>query len=362
MSRLSTSIEDVNQAFWKRVSKSTYVSPASLGIFRIIAGIFLLYFYYSYSWLADLPRGLFNPPILTVANLFDSFPPYYVLRIIDVGRLFLLVAIIIGFRTRIATLIWVILTIIAASFQFSFGKIDHDSALLLAMMIVLSFSGWGKEFAIWPDRDSRYDSTAGSLAVFAVIICYGMFTAGLGKAMVWVDFNLQTSGFASWYYLGLYDFNRDRLLAEYVPMIPFHFYEIMDYAAVFLELSPLLFLLLGRKTWLFWLLTASLFHLGNVLLLNIPFANHVLVYLVFVDLSRLYGWLKENKTLIFIAMGAAGSLLIIHLFFMVSQRHYWGLNELFGMERTPFELYSALILWMGLAVVMGRALFLEWKR
>ena len=346
-------------AFWKRVSNSTYVNSASLGVLRVITGIFLLYFYYSYTWLADLPKALFHPPILSVANLSDSFPPYYVLRMIDVCRLILMVAIIIGSKTRISSLIWVILTIIAASFQFSLGKIDHDGALLLAMMVVLSFSGWGKELAVWPDKDSRYDSTAGSLAVFAAIICYGMFTAGLGKAMVWVDFDLQTSGFASWYYLGLYDFNRDRLLAGYVPMIPFHFYEILDYAAVFLELSPLLFLLLGRKTWIFWLLTASLFHLGNVLLLNIPFANHVLVYLVFVDLSGVRRLFKESKFFLFGVLGITSLIIIIHVYFLVIQRHYWGLNELFGVERTPFELYSALVLWSGMAVVMGSAFLLE---
>ena len=362
MNRLYTSIEDINMAFWKKVSKSTYVNTASLGVFRVITGIFLLYFYYSYTWMEEIPKALFNPPILSFANFFDSFPSYYVIRILDVCRLLLLVAIIIGLKTRVTSLLWVFFTIVIVSFQFSFGKIDHDGALLLAMMIVLSFSGWGKELAVWPDKDSRYDYTAGSLAIFAVIICYGMFTAGIGKAMAWVDFDLQTSGFASWYYLGLYDFNRTDLLADFVPMIPFYFYEIMDYAAVFLELSPLLFLLLGRKTWLIWLLTASLFHLGNVLFLNIPFFTHVLVYLVFVDLSPLYSWLKENKNSLFIGLGLAGLLLIFHLLFMVIQRHYWGLGELFQIDRTPFELYSALLLWMGLAVVMGRAVYLELRR
>ncbi|KEO72062.1 hypothetical protein [Anditalea andensis] len=354
MRRLFTSIEHINRALWSRVNNATYVNTDSLGIFRAITGIFLLYYYFSYTWISDLPQALFNPPILSIANLFDSFPSYYLLRIIDVGRLILLVAIIIGLKTRITSLIWLILTIIAASFQYSLGKIDHDGALLLAMVFVLSYSGWGKAFAVWPDTNSRYDSTAGSMAVFAVIICYGMFTAGMGKAMVWVDFDLQTSGFASWYYLGLYDLNRDRLLAEYVPMIPFHFYEILDYAAVLLELSPFLFILMGRKAWLFWLLTASLFHLGNVLLLNIPFANHVLVYLAFIDMSGLTQWLKQNKRIIYLALGTAGLMFLTHIYFLVSQRHYWGLNEVMKMDRTPFELYSALILWMVLTVVIGK--------
>jgi hypothetical protein len=62
--------------------------------------------------------------------------------------------------------------------------------------------------------------------------------------------------------------------------------------AVALELSPFFFLLAGRVPWRAWLLVATCFHSGNVLLLNISFYPHVLIYLPFVAFARSFGRLN----------------------------------------------------------------------
>jgi hypothetical protein len=116
-----------------------------------------------------------------------------------------------------------------------------------------------------------------------------MFSAGFAKALRWINFDLSTSGFLSWFYSGYYTLDRKLLLAPLVLKVPPAFFKIADYAAVLLELSPFFFLLAGRAGWRAWILIATCFHLANALLLNIPFYIHVLVYLPFVALARFFG-------------------------------------------------------------------------
>jgi len=116
-----------------------------------------------------------------------------------------------------------------------------------------------------------------------------MFTAGFDKALHWINFDLSTSGFLSWFYGGYYTLDRKLLLAPLVLKLHPHLTKVLDFAAVALELSPFLFLLAGRTAWRAWLLIATCFHLANALVLNIPFYFHVIVYLPFVALSRFFG-------------------------------------------------------------------------
>jgi hypothetical protein len=116
-----------------------------------------------------------------------------------------------------------------------------------------------------------------------------MFTAGFDKALHWINFDLSTGGFLSWFYSGYYILDRKLLLAPLVYRVPPQLFKILDYAAVAFELSPFFFLLAGRTAWRAWLLVAICFHLANALLLNIPFYGQVLVYLPFVALARSCG-------------------------------------------------------------------------
>jgi len=52
----------------------------------------------------------------------------------------------------------------------------------------------------------------------------------------------------------------------------------MDYAAVCFELSALVFLLAGQRYWRGWLTVACLFHLTNVMIPDVNFKVHMLVY------------------------------------------------------------------------------------
>ena len=76
--------ERINAAFWTRVVASTRQNTESISIFRIIFGLFLLTVWGpNYGWLSNMPQFYFDPPILSVANLFDDFPDKVLLLSID---------------------------------------------------------------------------------------------------------------------------------------------------------------------------------------------------------------------------------------------------------------------------------------
>ncbi|MEM1309666.1 MAG: hypothetical protein AAGF98_09325, partial [Cyanobacteria bacterium P01_H01_bin.153] len=120
-----------------------------------------------------------------------------------------------------------------------------------------------------------------AIAVLACILSFGMFTAGYEKYQNWLDFDLGTNGVLSWFYPGYFNLDSQFLMADLVFKIPFWLLELMDYSAVLLELTPFLCLIAGARFWKAWLLTACMFHLANLLILNIPFGHHIPVYCCF---------------------------------------------------------------------------------
>ena len=281
MLKATTYANTLSEHFWRRVGRNVETNVSSLAMFRILFGLFLLLIATPHTaWVGDVPQAFFDPPYLSFANLLSDFPPKPVFQTLDVLTVALLGFITLGIKARWSTLAFFIVGIIGNSFAFSLGKIDH-SFLSLVLALCMSFSGWGTKYALVPDKPSRFDSVRLSLGLLAVLIAFGMFTAGFLKALYWIDFNVNTSGFLRWFYSGYYNLGRTELLAPIIPNIPTPLFEFADYLAVAFELSGFIFLLAGRKTWLTWLLMAAAFHLVNVLALNIVFNKHFLVYLAF---------------------------------------------------------------------------------
>lgn len=286
MNKLLHYARSINYVFWERAAKTTSVTEKSLGIFRWIFGIILLLDLPYYSWIATAPNALFDPPYFSLANLFNRFPISAFLIAIDSLILLSVALITVGIKSRLFSGILIVACLVGNTFHYSFGKIDHD-IMYLALVFCMIFSNWGKDYALVPDRQLSSESSSKSLALLGVLLAFGMFTAGLGKALNWVDFNVNTNGFLYWFYGGYYNLDRTHLLAPSVFSVPTWFLELFDYGAVIFELSGFVALLTSKRWWLCWLLVACLFHFGTTLLLNIPFHSHVPVYLVFVDFSKL---------------------------------------------------------------------------
>jgi hypothetical protein len=289
MTKSLTFVERILTICWQRLEETCSNDARSLGLFRIFWGIFVLLFFAPYSaWVGQVPQSFYNPPVLSVAFLFAGFPPYWLLLAGDLVRIWLVVLITIGVKTRVCTIVLCLLTFISTNFVYSFGKISHDT-LLWAVALCLAFTDWGVTYALVPDRRINPKVAARALATAGVLIAFAMFTAGFDKALHWINFDLSTSGFLSWFYSGYYTLDRKLLLAPFVLKVPPQSIKILDFAAVAFELSPFFFLLAGRAGWRAWILIATCFHLANALLLNIPFYIHVLVYLPFVALARFFG-------------------------------------------------------------------------
>jgi hypothetical protein len=296
MTKSLTFVERTLTIIWQKLEETCRNDALSLGIFRIFWGTYILLFYAPYSaFVGQVPQSFYNPHVLSPASLFAGFPPYWLMLAGDLVRIWLVVLITIGIKTRFCTIILCSLTLIMTSFVYSFGKIDHDT-LLWAVTLCLAFTDWGVPYALVPDRRIKPKVAARALATAGLLIAFGMFTAGFDKALRWINLDLSTSGFLSWFYPGYYTLDRKLLLAPLVLKVPPQLFKILDYAAVAFELSPFFFLLMGRVGWRVWILVATCFHLANALLLNIPFHIHVLVYLPFLALARFFGESNEGDS------------------------------------------------------------------
>lgn len=297
----------------EKIQRSTYLPVWHASVFRIVFGFFLLLFDTPYyGWMSGIPDSLFNPPLLSVSRLFSGFPSDKILFSVDILAVLLIICITVGICSRISGFIFVFIYLVGSSFQYSFGKIDH-TIMVIAALLCFSFSNWGTENALIPDK--RWSLHSLSSSVLAVLISFGMFTAGFEKLLYWVDLDLSTNGFLSWFYSGYFNLGRQYLLADIVFGLPRWLLELMDYSAVLLELSPFACLLAGERFWKSWVLVACLFHLANTCLLNITFIVHIPVYLAFflyplpsrVKLENAV-WLSRLIRFIYIPAALIGSL------------------------------------------------------
>jgi len=358
MSRFIRWINTINNRFWVRISTNIPVNVASLCIFRIITGLFLLIIFLpDFTWMSKLPRAFFRPPVLSLANLSTGFPNKYFFLALDVLLLVASLCITTGIKAKIASRIFVILSLVGLNFQYSFGKIDH-SILLYCLLFCLSFTNWGTQLSLVPDkiRHSKYDQKA--LSLFAVLICFAFFSAGFEKALKWINSDFNSSGTANWMYTGYYAFDRQFLLAPWGKSFPFGAQKLMDYCAVVFELSPLVMLLISPRSWKIWLLTACIFHIMNTLFLNISFTFNAIIYLVFCDFSFLY---KAIATLlsraVFRLIAVPATVLIVVLRLTNIFTCTAASNLFFSGRLIEANLYVATLVWILITLIFIKASF-----
>lgn len=286
--------------FWSQVDSSVAGNDRSLDALRWLVGFYLVLIEAPYySWIGDAPRAFFDPPVFSIASVAGGFPPgpfFVLLDLIAIGAIVLMT---VGVRTRTATVVVVICRVVGSSFMFSFGKIDH-TIMLTVFLAAMAYCDWGRRSSrpqSWdaPDRHTTLRSRQ-ARALVAVALSFGFVTAGLPKLLHWVDADMSTSGFLSWYYEGLFDLRRNGMLAGWVPHLPPLLLELIDVAAVALELAGFVALLLGRIPWRVFLLLATTLHLANVLVLNIEFTAQAITYLAFAHLGSRRkatpGWIR----------------------------------------------------------------------
>lgn len=293
--------------------KSEYrIDGNSLAFYRILfCVVFGLVLAPSYSWIGEVPKAFYDPPLLSFAALFDTFPAKSFFQFLDAVIRISLVLVALGFFTRVATGTLLVALLVGNNFQYSFGKIDH-SVFILCVLFVMLVVNWGQSLSIDQMLYKRQWQSVSSIWLLAVFLAFGFFSAGLGKAVSWLDFNVDTNGFLRWLYSGYYTLDRRELLAPTAISIrPLWIWEFADIIAVVFELGFMV-ALLRRRVFVAWLLLACFFHLSNCLFLNLPFTAYSICYLVFVPWSKLipqvatldrlplWGWIAIGCTMVMI--------------------------------------------------------------
>ena len=330
--------------FWERIIKSSSIDQeVSSSYNKVFIIILILFFFPDSIWLSELPNALYNPPKLSIAVFFSGFPNYTILLISHI--LLVLSLILIGidkFKVGLGILSF-ILIIFISNFRYGFGKIDHE-ILLPITLLCFSLGNWKCD-----KENINHFLPIPPETLLALFISFGMFTAGIQKLFSWIDFDTQYSGFLYWFNSGYYNLGRTNFLAPLVLKMPPLIIELFDYLAVIFELSPLFILTLGKKIyWKLWIVSACFFHFNTLLLLNINFTTHILVYLPYIIPLSLIHFFKKNTT----PHGVNISIIIIGSFQILSLilANKSLLNFLIADKK--LNLYFALILWF-LIILVG---------
>jgi len=170
------------------------IGERSLAVSRVLTALYLLVMAYPrYVGLAAFPSS-FYAPALGLGAFFRDLPPAWVLWLLLGASVSPTLALLVGWHTRASGLTLTALTVVGNSFEYAFGKIDHD-ILVLMVLLTMSFSGWGRRYSVDARRAASLPPVTGwPLAMLALLVGFGMFSAGLPKVLTgWLDPSTQSA-------------------------------------------------------------------------------------------------------------------------------------------------------------------------
>ncbi|WP_138432115.1 hypothetical protein [Fodinibius saliphilus] len=270
------------------------IPQKGLALYRIIySAFFLLLGLPVFSWINKNPDIFFDPPQYSISALFSSFPPEWFFVFLDLSICILFFALLFGYKTKVVSILLTVLLIIGNSFRYSFGKIDHNIIVVLVPFF-MSFSGWGNTLSLDAKLNPQTSlnnkdaiSSGLPITILALLLGFGFFSAGYPKLFTWIDFDLTTQGVKNWVLRGFYILGRDDFLISYFSQINYPlFWEILDIIAVLFELGFLI-AVFNKKYFRIFVGIAIFFHLNNLLMLNISFTSHLIIYLLFINWNSL---------------------------------------------------------------------------
>jgi uncharacterized membrane protein YphA (DoxX/SURF4 family) len=240
-----------------------------------------------YSFIGSLPSDFFVPPPGPMM-LFEGFPSHWLFLILHGLLILSLCLMILGWRTKFASLATGIIFLIINGFIYSAGKINHDMLIIVVPML-MAFSGWGKAYCLDSylrnEKERVHDWT---LTLLALIIGFMFFTAGFSKIIGgWLDVDSQAT--LGHFFKQYFVYGRHDLLSGYALDISnLWVWEFFDYTTVLFEAGFLLAIFFPRSTRIYVCL-AVLFHFSTMLVLNITFLPNFLAYAAFLN----WDWINE---------------------------------------------------------------------
>lgn len=257
----------------------------SLPFYRVIFALFLFAVVIPrYRWIGGFPDAFFMPPV-GPTMFFTGFPPPVFFHAVNLLLIAAAFALLVGYRTRVASLAVAGLLLVGNAWAYSFGKIDHD-ILLIVVPLILAASTWGRPLIASADASEPAPGPSWPVALLALTIALAMLSAALPKlATGWLD--PSTSAVRSTLLHNFYVNERHTalgalLLRADLPLL----WELADYATVLLEAGFVLAVFWRRGMRMFCAL-ACFFHAGVYLVMDILFLQNLLAYGVLVDWARL---------------------------------------------------------------------------
>lgn len=263
----------------------------SLARYRVLYAVVALLLAQDFHWVSAFPAAMYDPPP-GLMRIFPEMPPVGVLRGLELARTVLLVAVLVGLWTRVASFALVVVSIVGFGFTYSLGKIDH-TILLLVAPAALALAGWGDRASVDarrralrggslpPDRAEQWP-----LRLFALMIGIAFLTAAVPKVLAgWLDprsHAVQATQQIYYYVNGV----SGGFAPFFVHLRSGAFWELLDVSTVVLEAGLVLAVLTWRGTRVAFAV-AALFHLGVLLMLDISFVTNVVVYGFVVQWDRL---------------------------------------------------------------------------
>ncbi len=345
-----------------RIADHSYVDTQALAYFRIFIGLFMLAHYLpEWQWFGEAPQAFFSAHRFTMASLFDGFLHEGFYLTLDILNIILFCFVTLGIRTRLSFALLFLINYTGYSFEFSFGKIDHEVHLFLIMLLTLAFTNIGTKSALLKDKVLNPNFQKWALTLLSIYIAFGFFTAGLPKFIKWVDFDISEIGFLEWFFKGYFIYDRFYLLADHVFKTPYWVFEIADYLAPTIELLGFVFLLWGKKTWRIYLVILSFFHMGNMLLLNIEFALNITCYGIFL-IAPFLAYLRN-----YFPKGSTGKIslitvVVLLVIFQISKKIYYldyDYDAEFFIEKFTWDAYLSVAMWL---ITIGIGIFMIKKK
>ena len=121
------------------------VPERSLAISRILFCVSLLAFWFDpnnprYLWTRNFPASFYAPPP-GLGMFFSHQPAGWIMWLLFASVMTLTLAVLVGWNTRGCGLLLSAVLLVGNSFEYSFGKINHD-ILMILVVGTMSFSGW----------------------------------------------------------------------------------------------------------------------------------------------------------------------------------------------------------------------------
>jgi predicted DCC family thiol-disulfide oxidoreductase YuxK/uncharacterized membrane protein YphA (DoxX/SURF4 family) len=258
------------------------ITRTALARYRVIYAVIALLLLPDFSWITMFADSMYNPPPGPM-QLFSGFPPEGFLRILEAVLAACLIAIMIGWYTRAASFLAVVVAMTGFGFSYGVGKIDHD-ILLVLVPGAMALAGWGDRLSLDALRRRRRGAAEPPeraeqwpLRLYALVIGLAFLTAAYQKIKGgWLD--PMTHAVQGIQAREFYTHGRDQLLAPFFvgvdnPVL----WEAIDVATILLEAGMILAVLSWRGTRVGFAVAAT-FHLGVWLMMNIPFFMNVVTY------------------------------------------------------------------------------------